>query len=140
MWQRSNYIPGMLVLLMACRGLTTNDVTSGASEAYPELKSIHAGEPPRVAFARVESVAMTMESWDNCEVTDTWTLHCEAVTGTFEWVDDVWITVQKNGPKGSTISMRSASRVGKGDFGANARRIREFQMAYEAFTPGALPD
>ncbi len=125
---------------MACRGLTVNDVSTGASEAYPELKSIYASEPPSVAFARAESVADTMEGWDNCQVTDTWTLHCEATTGTFDFVDDVWITVEKRGPKGSKVSMRSASRVGKGDLGANARRIRTFQQAFEAFTPGALPD
>ncbi len=130
----------MLLLLLACRGLTVNDVTSGSSEAYPELKSIYAGEPPSIAFARVESVALTMEGWDNCEVTDTRTLHCEATTSFFEFVDDVWITVEKAGPGTSRIIMRSASRVGEGDLGANARRIHAFQQAYESFTPGALPE
>ncbi len=130
----------MLFLLVACRGLNVNDVTSGSSEAYPELRSLYAAEPPSIAFARAEMVALTMEGWDHCEVTEPRTLHCEATTSLFEFVDDVWITVEKAGPGTSRIIMRSKSRVGEGDLGANARRIRAFQQAYESFTPGALPE
>lgn len=138
-WQRSNYIPGVWLWILACGG--SNDVTTGASEAYPDLKSIHAATPPSVAFARAESVASTMEGWQNCQVIDTWKLKCEAVEeGLFGGTDDVWITVTKAGPVASTVSMRSASRDGWGSSTNNARRIRDFQQAYEAFTPGALPD
>jgi uncharacterized protein (DUF1499 family) len=33
---------------------------------------------------------------------------------------------------GSVIDLRSVSRVGEGDLGANARRIRRFVEAYQA--------
>ncbi len=43
----------------------------------------------------------------------------------FGFKDDIVIRVTGHG-NGSRIDMRSLSRVGKGDFGVNAKRIRSF--------------
>ena len=45
--------------------------------------------------------------------------------------DDVTVTVEAHGA-GSLVNMRSRSRVGRGDFGQNARNIRELQSALES--------
>lgn len=49
----------------------------------------------------------------------------ERQTRTFHFIDDVQIRIIKTGQDTSTIHLRSVSRVGKGDFGQNARNIRE---------------
>ncbi len=122
-------------MLLACRGLTVNDVTSGESEAYPELQSLYPTVGPSTAMRRAEAVAGQMPGWQSCETPEPFLLHCEAVTPSGRWVDDVWISVAEHGPKASQVKVRSASREGKGDFGANAERIQAFQDAYLSYSP-----
>lgn len=130
----------ILALLTACAGLTVNDVTTGESEAYPELKSMHFHEPPSAVFSRAEAVALTMPGWQNCTTPEPYLLTCEAVTPTMGFVDDVSIWVVPSGPGMTQLKMRSASRKGKGDMGANAKRIRAYQEALIAYRPDAPPD
>ncbi|MCP4809566.1 MAG: DUF1499 domain-containing protein [Proteobacteria bacterium] len=127
----------LLFAILGCRGLTVNDVTSGTSPDYPELKSLYVDAPPQLAYERAMAVASTMPGWSGCEddpdVLNK--LHCEATTPTMGFVDDVWIRVGQYGPTISRVEMRSASRTGKGDMGANAERILAFQAAYMAYEP-----
>ncbi len=44
----------------------------------------------------------------------------------FRFKDDFVIEVRPDGADGSLVHMRSKSRDGKGDVGANAKRIRAF--------------
>jgi uncharacterized protein (DUF1499 family) len=37
----------------------------------------------------------------------------------------------RGGAQGALIDLRSVSRVGEGDIGANAKRIREFREAFQ---------
>jgi len=53
-------------------------------------------------------------------------IHAVATTSVFRFNDDVTITISHEG-EGAVVNVRSHSRVGKGDFGTNARRIRRFQ-------------
>lgn len=122
-------------IFLACRGLTVNDVTSGESEAYPELQSLYPTVDQATAMRRVEAVAAEMPGWSNCESPEPFLLHCEATTPSGRWTDDVWIAVGQHGPKASQVKMRSASREGKGDLGANAERILAFQAAYLDYVP-----
>jgi uncharacterized protein (DUF1499 family) len=46
-------------------------------------------------------------------------------TALFHFQDDFAVRVRSDGT-GSRVDMRSKSRDGRGDIGANARRIREF--------------
>jgi uncharacterized protein (DUF1499 family) len=43
-------------------------------------------------------------------------------------VDDIRVRVRPSG-EGSVVDVRSKSRVGRGDVGANAARIRAFEQA-----------
>jgi len=48
---------------------------------------------------------------------------------TSEWfglIDDIVIRIRPEGSSGSRVDIRSKSRIGQSDFGANARRIRAF--------------
>lgn len=52
-----------------------------------------------------------------------------AVTPVLRFRDDVTFRLARDGD-GVMVNVRSRFRVGKGDFGANARRIRRFQEAF----------
>ena len=45
----------------------------------------------------------------------------------FGFVDDLEIRID---PEASLIQLRSASRVGHGDFGANQKRVEQFQKLF----------
>jgi uncharacterized protein (DUF1499 family) len=52
-------------------------------------------------------------------------IRAEARTRLFRFVDDVVIRVTAEGGA-AIVNVRSASRIGKGDFGQNARNVRAF--------------
>ena len=122
------------LLLTACGSLMINDVTTGETPEYPDLVALYAQTNPGRAFDRAEVVARAMPGWESCVVERPERrpiLHCEAHTRLF--TDDVWIWTESSGRGVARIMTRSASRVGKIDLGTNARRIRAFQEAYQAY-------
>jgi uncharacterized protein (DUF1499 family) len=58
------------------------------------------------------------------------TIDAEHRTLVIRFVDDVTITIVPD-RTGSRIVIRSKSRLGRGDFGQNARTIRELQRAID---------
>ncbi|MEZ6064423.1 MAG: DUF1499 domain-containing protein [Planctomycetaceae bacterium] len=56
-------------------------------------------------------------------------LHAEFVTPLLRFVDDVEFHLE---PTASVIHIRSESRVGKSDLGANRRRLEELRAAWQA--------
>lgn len=106
-----------------------NDVATGETPEYPGIQPLRLPAPPEVVFAAVRRVAAEMPGWRRIVVDDaTRELRAEAVTRIFRFVDDVTVRVAAEGT-GSRVWMRSRSRLGKGDLGANARRIRTFLAA-----------
>lgn len=95
-------------------------------EAYPDLAPAARAEPPRAAYEAALAAARRMPRWE-VVAADAAALVIEAVatTGLLRFKDDVVIEVRpKDG--GSAVHVRSKSRVGRSDFGANAARIRAF--------------
>lgn len=99
-------------------------------KAYPFVQPIHLDVPRKVAFDRAEAAMETLgfhvESSDpaagRIEATDTSTV--------FQFVDDIVVRVRP-GESGSIVDIRSRSRVGKGDLGVNADRIRRLSDLIE---------
>jgi uncharacterized protein (DUF1499 family) len=93
---------------------------------YPGLGPLRLAVPPDEAFKRVEAAARQMPTW---EITrrDAGARVLEGVDTTrlFRFRDDFVIEVRPL-DSGSVIQMRSKSRDGKGDIGANAARIEAF--------------
>jgi uncharacterized protein (DUF1499 family) len=91
---------------------------------YPELAPIVVSMPPAVALDRVASLfaqngwVVTQKDPISNTVTGTDTSHL------FKFVDDIVVRVRPQ-DGGSVVDVRSKSRVGKGDMGANAARIRK---------------
>ena len=94
-------------------------------QAYPDVASIVLSVAPDEAFRKVDAVVTAM-GWDvvarapaegRIEAIDTslW----------FGFHDDIVVRIRPAGA-GSRIDIRSKSRVGRSDLGANAHRIRTF--------------
>jgi uncharacterized protein (DUF1499 family) len=91
--------------------------------------------PPRAAYERALRTASTMPAWritraDGSELF----IEATATSRVFQFVDDVVIRVRPEGDGGSRVDIRSKSRDGKGDVGANTARIRAYVAALESAT------
>jgi hypothetical protein len=104
------------------------EVTRAQAGAYPDLRTRRMDATPADAFKRALQAARDM-GWEivaadaaagSIEATDT--------TFWFGFKDDVVIRVVADGT-GSRVDLRSVSRVGVGDAGANAARIRAYLQA-----------
>jgi len=93
---------------------------------YPALAPLHLAATPDDTFKRVAATARQMQGWEITNVnTQRRSLEGTATSGLFRFVDDFAIEVRPDA-NGSVIQMRSKSRDGKGDVGANAARIEAF--------------
>lgn len=108
-----------------------NDVQTGRTPQYPDVQPLHVKRPPDEVFSAVAQLAGTQKRWTVVKVDpQTRTLAAEARTKLWRFVDDVTVTVEAE-PGGSVVNMRSRSRVGKGDLGTNAKRIKSFLRRLE---------
>lgn len=98
-------------------------------EAFPELKSIQTNLGQQAAFDRslevVKELGWTLLDKDNVNGR----IEAYQETALFGFIDDVVIRV-RGADNGSVVDLRSNSRVGKGDLGANAKRINDFVEAF----------
>ncbi len=117
--------------------LATNDVTTGESAAYPDLQPLDSELPPRPAYVAALAAARAMPGWSVVEESGAERrLRAEATTPVLRFVDDVWIEVRPGPDGGSRVVVRSASRIGRTDFGTNARRARSYLERLAASLPG----
>lgn len=103
-----------------------NDVKTGATPQYADLQPQRFTQPvEKVYDASLESLrAMAMEIREERRAEGI--IEAVATTRVFKFKDDVTVTIIRNEDT-TIVNVRSKSRVGKGDLGANARRIRAFQ-------------
>ncbi len=93
---------------------------------YPDLKPLHLDEPPDAAFDRALALARAQPGWEIDSVNESQrTFEGVATSRIFGFHDDLAVRVRPEG-SGSVVDMRSKSRDGKGDLGANAARIQRF--------------
>ncbi len=117
--------------IVALRGETSNPLAYDAGElavvqqgAYPEVRSLEVStgvaETVRNAVAALEAMGLEIVTADEgagvVEATDT--------TFWFGFKDDVVVRIRASGD-GSTVDVRSVSRVGLSDLGKNADRIMD---------------
>jgi uncharacterized protein (DUF1499 family) len=100
-------------------------VETGRTRKHPDLQPLHLKVSPERAFSAVSSVAGKIGSWTVVKVDPVGkTLLAEAKSRPWG-TDDVVVRVEAEAD-GSVVHMRSSSRRGMFDFGANAARIRKF--------------
>lgn len=96
--------------------------------AYPDLNPIvvqmGAGEAFDATLEAAEAIGWTVVARDDAART----FEAEHETSVFRFVDDVAVRVRPR-EGGAVVDVRSTSRVGVGDMGVNAERIRWFRDA-----------
>ena len=99
--------------------------------AYADLAPIALDMPPVDAFERARRVAEAL-GWEiTLSDPQRGLLEARQESWLFRFVDDIAIRVRAQG-SGSVVDVRSKSRVGQGDLGANAQRIRAFAAELRA--------
>lgn len=129
--------PPGFVALAALRGAQANplartpEVDRAQREAYPGVLPLDSPLPPAAAFARAAATARGLGWRVQAEDPAAGLIEASATTFWFGFVDDIAIRVRPH-DGGSRVDLRSVSRVGQGDLGANARRIARFREAFSA--------
>ncbi|MBX3617389.1 MAG: DUF1499 domain-containing protein [Nitrosomonas sp.] len=128
--------PPDFIAISSIRSVTDNplnrsepeDLASLQQESYPDLSSLVIDRP----FEQVFEQAITLVKKQDWEIALASAANgrIEATASTFVmgFKDDVVIRIQAEGHQ-TRVDMRSVSRVGRGDLGANAQRIRSFLSA-----------
>jgi uncharacterized protein (DUF1499 family) len=99
--------------------------------AYPEVQPIVLTVPPAEAFRRAAQASTDMGWALVAEDEAAGRIEATATTFLVGYKDDIVIRVRA-AEGGSRVDIRSKSRVGEGDFGANAARIRAFTARMQA--------
>jgi uncharacterized protein (DUF1499 family) len=105
---------------------TINDVRTSATPEYPDIVVQRFQRPADQVFTAALAVAEEMKLEVISKSPEKGLIQAVATTQIFRFKDDVTILIRQ-GPAGALVDIRSHSRIGKGDLGANARRIRDFQ-------------
>ena len=106
--------------------------TIDVASAYPDIKPLQLDRAMNDVFAAAEAAAGDM-GWEVAAVVpEDGRIEATATTMLFGYKDDVIIRVRLNADGGTTVDIRSASRVGEGDLGANAKRINAYATALAA--------
>jgi uncharacterized protein (DUF1499 family) len=105
--------------LQPVRTQLTNAVSSTATTDYHRIAPLAATPDPKATFARLRTVVTAMPGASIVESTPTY-LYAEYTTRWLGFVDDVEFLLDE--PAG-VIQVRSASRLGRKDFGVNRARI-----------------
>jgi uncharacterized protein (DUF1499 family) len=97
--------------------------------AYPDIQPVILDVPPREAFERAVKAAEAM-GWEVVgRDAKAGTIEAVDTTKWFGFKDDIAVRVtaaDPGSPHLSRVDIRSKSRVGRSDIGANARRIRAY--------------
>jgi uncharacterized protein (DUF1499 family) len=143
MWMLSALIPlGVVaaVLLFITFGLddwqcdlTTNWATTDADAADDLLRPLQVTIPANLVIAAVRDWTGTQPQWtltDEQSTGDVTVLHLVRTTRLMRFRDDVTLRVQKLDDGNETlVTAESRSRVGRADFGQNARNLKESRCA-----------
>jgi len=106
-------------------GYQGEEVAAQQREGYPDIGTLELDMPAGVAFERALATARDM-GWDIvAAVPGVGRIEATATTFWFGFKDDIVIRIEAT-DGGSLLDMRSKSRVGRSDVGANAARIRRF--------------
>jgi uncharacterized protein (DUF1499 family) len=104
------------------------DVAAQQREAYPDVQTHRMDAAPAQAFERARDAARAL-GWEIVDADPAaGRIEATATTFWFGFKDDVVVRIEPDGA-GSRVDVRSVSRVGKSDVGANAARIRAFLRA-----------
>ncbi len=107
------------------------EIAKQQREAYPDIQTVRLNKPAGEAFGAALKSAEAM-GWEIvAEAPEEGRIEATATTLWFGFKDDVVIRIVGMGDS-SELDIRSKSRVGRSDVGANAARIRRFVSELES--------
>lgn len=110
--------------------LTTNVAETRTNHPFPELELRCYPTTPKLLFTRIEH-AVNLLGWDILDSDPAqYRLHAIVVTSLLKFKDDVDIHLNL-ASCGTELHIRSSSRVGRGDLGANTRHILDLMTTLE---------
>lgn len=122
------------------RALTANTAGTDPAAKHRDLR----GRTYAIPFETVWSAALALASgglprWRVARADDQeGIIEAESTTLVFRFVDDVRVEIGLDENAQTRVDVHSASRVGRGDLGRNARTIRRFARALDRAV-GATP-
>jgi len=127
--------PPAFVAIVPLRRTAANPVQYGGPDiarqqqaAFPDIQPLMVAMAPAAAFARALAVARDM-GWEIvAEVPEEGRIEATATTAWFGFKDDVVVRIAA-AEGGSRVDVRSLSRIGHGDLGKNAARVRAYLKA-----------
>lgn len=135
--------PPPFVDILPLRAGARNSAAYGGSRvaalqqtAYPDIAPVDLAIAPSAAFARALAAAKAMGWAIVAADSATGRIEATATTRVFRFKDDVVIRIRPR-DGGSRVDIRSVSRIGGGDLGKNASRIREFIVRLRESAPRA---
>lgn len=133
------FAPAQLVPEYAGRDMSyPADFVVQVREAYPDLETVHLDRDPASAFALALSTAEGL-GWEITRKDPVaGVFDAKATTSIFRFVDDITVRVRPEG-SGSELDIRSKSRDGRSDLGANAARIRLYTGSLDVLGNVASP-
>ncbi len=102
---------------------------------YPDIAPVTLARPPAEAFARALKMAQDLGWTIVAADAEAGRIEASQRSRWFGFTDDVVIRITPAGAA-SRIDIRSSSRLGTGDFGVNARRVRAFVAALRGNSGG----
>ena len=124
--------PPAFVAVLPLRQDAPNPATYGGDSvaeqqhrAYPDIRPLELHIPPAQAFDRALAAAREMGWSINAADRAAGRIEATATTTWFGFKDDIVVRIRPEGA-GSRIDVRSVSRVGRGDLGTNAARVRAY--------------
>lgn len=104
-----------------------NAVSSQAEDPSRRVEPLHFAGDPAEAMARARRAVESMPRTEIVRADERY-LHATFTSRLFRFVDDVELLLD---PQAGVIHVRSASRVGYSDLGANRRRVEALREAFE---------
>lgn len=125
LWQSPGVLPRLTIYL------TTNSAQTSDNPRLPELRTPHFPVDAATLYGLVLRQISRLGWRLGAHESATDTLHAVVTTSMWGFKDDVEITVHAAGKDASSLSIRSQSRVGRGDLGANRRHVRDLLDALD---------
>lgn len=128
--------PPAFVALLAERNKAPNGaayagpaLAAQQQKGYPDIKSLLVNASPKDTMQKAIDAARG-SGWEIVAMdAASGRIEATATTRWFGFKDDVVVRIRPEASGGSRVDVRSMSRVGQSDVGANAKRIREFLKA-----------
>ncbi len=106
------------------------EIAAKQRNAYPDIQPILTGLSPSKAYETALAASREMGWRIVADDIQEGRIEATATTRWFGFKDDVVIRIVPSGGTGSRLDIRSVSRVGSGDAGTNASRIRAFRKIF----------